>query len=317
MGTHVMTECIFTGLPVEHHQSNIEAIEYHVVVNNMRYFIRLHHDAHKWDEREDFFKTNKKIFHGLLLNNDWFEDETTRITIEKLKNLLLQKNIPKAPEDKVDRLFFNLLYRPEEDGQWVIFTKEDIATLWIALYFKSFEEMVFYLTVLTEMELIEANIDKTNQGSLLSRYRITFEGIKYAKKLLDEGDKSNKCFIAMAFREETKPIRQAIKQAVEDTGFLPIIIDEVVLESDRTINDEIIASIKKCRFCIADFSFHSNGVYFESGYALGLGKKVIYVCSNKHFKKSHFDIKPLQHIIYTSPEQLRTDLVNKIEAWVK
>lgn len=67
---------------------------------------------------------------------------------------------------------------------------------------------------------------------------------------------------------------------------------------------------------VADFSFHSNEVYFESGFALGQGKKVIYTYSKEEFGNAHFDIRPLQHIIYESPEQLSKELVNKIEAFI-
>ena len=77
-----------------------------------------------------------------------------------------------------------------------------------------------------------------------------------------------------------------------ETGFEPILIDERNIDSDRTINDEIIANLKKCKFCIADFSYHSNGVYFESGFALGQNKKVIYTCLDREFEKAHFDIRP-------------------------
>ncbi|MFN6380189.1 MAG: hypothetical protein ACK4WD_12995 [Flavobacteriales bacterium] len=97
----------------------------------------------------------------------------------------------------------------------------------------------------------------------------------------------------------------------------PISIHEQHTNSDQTINDAIIAALRKCKFCIADFSYHSNGVYFESGFALGQGKQVIYTCSKEEFANAHFDIRPLQHIIYENPEQLRSSLVNKIEAWIK
>ena len=121
----------------------------------------------------------------------------------------------------------------------------------------------------------------------------------------------------MSFRDETKKIRNAIKNALIETGFEPILIDEKNIDSEKTINDEIISSLKKCKFCIADFTFHSKGVYFESGYALGQRKKVIYTCREDEFKNAHFDIRPLQHIIYKTEQELEKDLINKIEAWIK
>lgn len=121
----------------------------------------------------------------------------------------------------------------------------------------------------------------------------------------------------MAFRQETLHVRNAIKEAITATGYIPVLIDEQNIESEKTINDEIIANLKRCKFCIADFSYHSKGVYFESGFALGQGKKVIYTCSKEEFENSHFDLRPLQHIIYEDMDYLKKSLINKIEAWIK
>lgn len=120
----------------------------------------------------------------------------------------------------------------------------------------------------------------------------------------------------MAFNEETKKIREAIRQSIKETGFEPDIVDENHLSSDKTINDAIISNIRSCKFCIADFTLHKHGVYFESGFALGLGKPVIYLCRKDEFKKAHFDIKPLQHIIYETEDELTRKLTDKINAWI-
>jgi hypothetical protein len=112
-------------------------------------------------------------------------------------------------------------------------------------------------------------------------------------------------------------IRSAIKQAIIETGFIPIIVDEIHVKSDVTINDEILASIKKSRFCISDFTQQKNGVYFEAGYALGRGLKVIYTCTREDFNNAHFDINHYLHILYDTPEQLKKGLIDKIEAWIK
>lgn len=120
----------------------------------------------------------------------------------------------------------------------------------------------------------------------------------------------------MSFEPEIPGIREAIHKALDQTGFEAIIINEKHTDSDQTLVDAIIAGIRKCRFCIADFSYHKNGVYFESGFAVGLGRQVIYVCEKVEFAKAHFDVKSLQHIIYTSPEELEKALLAKIEAWI-
>ena len=120
----------------------------------------------------------------------------------------------------------------------------------------------------------------------------------------------------MSFSKEMSDVRQEIKNALEATGYYPIIIDEQHIESDQTINDAIIAGLKSSKFCIADFTEHKNGVYFESGFALGQGKKVIYTCRQDEFQNIHFDINHFAHIIYENPSNLKEMLINKINAWI-
>jgi hypothetical protein len=318
MGFYKIEKCIFTGLPVQIKYDDIDAIEYYVKINNKNHFISLSPYATEWEKEEDFFKNNKNLLEGLLLNEDWFEDENTHIEIPKLKELIQSKHFPKTPSEKQESLFLKLSSFQKEDGQLITLKQTYYeSSLWKILYFKSINELGYYARSLDDAELIDGVFADYDERTDLLQYKLTINGLNHLIKLQEEGDKSNKCFIAMSFRKETKEIRNAIKSAVAKTGFIPILIDEQMIESERTINDEIIANLKKCRFCIADFSFHSSGVYFESGFALGQGKKVIYTCSKDEFQNAHFDIRPLQHIIYDSPEKLEKDLIHKIEAWIK
>jgi nucleoside 2-deoxyribosyltransferase len=53
-------------------------------------------------------------------------------------------------------------------------------------------------------------------------------------------------------------------------------IDNV--EHVNDINDEIIAQIRRSRFMVCDLTGYRGGVYFEAGFAYGLGLEVIYTC---------------------------------------
>ena len=44
------------------------------------------------------------------------------------------------------------------------------------------------------------------------------------------------------------------------------------------ITDEIMAQIKRSRFVVADYTAQRKSVYFEAGFALGLGLTVIPTC---------------------------------------
>ena len=104
--------------------------------------------------------------------------------------------------------------------------------------------------------------------------------------------------------------------SIVECGYDPYIVDSVEVDSDKTINDAIIAGIKKSKFTIADFTDHRNGVYFEAGFALGRGQKVIYMCREDDMVNSHFDLRNYQHIVWKDAADLRIKLKNKIEAFI-
>jgi hypothetical protein len=318
MGMYEQKKCIFTGLDTYPIIDSRDAVEYRIKIGDKVHMIRLTPYLNELVD-DPFFKQNKNKFYGLLFNDDWLDNENTFINIEVLKKLIKDKYFPKTPKEKQDALFLKLASYQKQDGY---VASIDISVykndFWKLLYFNSASEMNFYFNHLNKINLISANYNDpdTNNTIWPKDYYITINGLNELINLQESGQNSNKCFVAMAFKDKTIEIREVIKEALIDTGFEPILIDEQNIESSRTINDEIIANLKKCKFCIADFSYHSNGVYFESGFALGQGKKVIYTCLENEFSDAHFDIRPLQHIIYKDATDLKKRLKLKIEAWI-
>lgn len=144
---------------------------------------------------------------------------------------------------------------------------------------------------------------------------ISFDGLNYCHSLLSSGKNSTRCFVAMKFSDDMVQFyEEGIAKAIEDNGFRPFRVDREHVENEQTINDFIIASIKQSRFCVADLTHKSHGAYFEAGYALGRGLKVIYTCRADHFEEVHFDLKNMQIIKYATPEALREALSLKIQA---
>jgi len=133
------------------------------------------------------------------------------------------------------------------------------------------------------------------KGGFARTARITPKGWAYLESL-DLNPESPHGFVAMAFRPELAPLYdQAIRPAVEAAGYDALRIDRK--RHENIIDDEIIASIRRSRFLIADFTYHSNGVYYEAGYSRGLGLKVIRICRDTdlaavHFDQSHYHIQP-------------------------
>jgi nucleoside 2-deoxyribosyltransferase len=77
-----------------------------------------------------------------------------------------------------------------------------------------------------------------------------------------------------------------------------------------------LGEIRLAQFSIADFTGHRGGVYFESGFALGLGRPVIWTVHADHLTGSHFDTRQYNHIEYKTPAELREKLRDRILATI-
>ena len=123
-------------------------------------------------------------------------------------------------------------------------------------------------------------------------------------------------FVAMWFDPSTDNIYEhGIEPAIEeDCGIKCIRIDNK--EHNNKICDEIVAEIRRSTFLVADFTGQRPGVYFEAGFARGLGIPVISTVQKPEEKKLHFDTRQYNHIVYTDPDDLRKKLANRIRATI-
>jgi hypothetical protein len=80
------------------------------------------------------------------------------------------------------------------------------------------------------------------------------------------------------------------------------------------ISDEIMAEIRRSRFVVADYTGQRNGVYFEAGFALGLGITVIPTCRVDEVDNLGFDIKHLNTLPWNTPAELADNLNRRIRA---
>jgi nucleoside 2-deoxyribosyltransferase len=117
----------------------------------------------------------------------------------------------------------------------------------------------------------------------------------------------------MSFAPDLKSAyTDGIRPALRETGYSPIRIDE--LQHNEKIDDKIVAELRRSGLLIADFTGHRGGVYFEAGYGLGRGIPVIWSCRLDEVEKAHFDTRQFNHLTWTTPEDLREKLRNRIRA---
>ena len=243
-----------------------------------------------------------------------FEDKFYRTEEELLD--FINRNYPRyTPEEKLNNVLQYISKLTQYDGQAIsIYFNSSIVKpeVWRKYYFQNAEEFRFYLENLRSQGLISYDV---SSGDLLD-LKIQLPGLTTLLKI-NERNNSRYCFVAMSFDDTLKHVySEAILPALNETGFLPFILSDRYVKSEKTINDEIIAGLKAARFTIAEFTQHRQGVYFEAGFALGRGQDVIYVCSKSDIVEAHFDTRNFQHIVWSTTEDLKQQLINRIKATI-
>lgn len=143
--------------------------------------------------------------------------------------------------------------------------------------------------------------------------KLTLSGRSKAEGLLTKSIRSVRGFVAMWFDQNMNEVFDAaLWPAIFNAGYEPFRVD--MKDHANKIDDEIIAGIRQSRFIVADYTGHRGGVYYESGFAQGLGIPVIWTCHKAHAKDLHFDIRQYNCLLYDDPDDLRLRLQNRIEA---
>ena len=156
--------------------------------------------------------------------------------------------------------------------------------------------------------------------------RVNLPARLYVEERTRELDQSRQGFVAMWFDDSMDQVyKEGIAPAIRDAGYEPHRIDEG--EFTGGVVDRILAEIRKSKFVVADFTSCKQciaceqckhigargGVYFEAGFALGLGKTVFLTCREDRAKAVHFDIDHLNRLEWPTLEELRYRLKNSIE----
>jgi len=177
-------------------------------------------------------------------------------------------------------------------------------------------ENVDELQYIIEEYLTEAGFLKYDPGSGRG-FLITPKGWEFLEHGGDKTIVSDTAFVAMWFDIGVESLWvDALRPGILDAQFEPVRIDKV--DHNNKIDDEIIAQIRRSKFLVADFTGQRGGVYFEAGFALGLGIPVIWVCREDELKDVHFDTRQYNFLEWRSSElsTLRKALTARIEATI-
>ena len=210
---------------------------------------------------------------------------------------------PRTPLDYFDRALENLSELLNHPIATAVFRPQDRACV--------FAEGNHAYEMLKRLE--ELGYIAVTNNSLIS---LKPKGWARVAELQHPGRNSKQAFVAMWFDDSmTLFYENGFKPAIEaDCLVKALRIDRK--EHNNRIDDEIIAEIRWSRYLVADFTGHRAGVYMEAGFALGLGLPVIWCVSDKEKDEPHFDARQFNRIIYSSAEDLRAKLLNRIRATV-
>lgn len=149
----------------------------------------------------------------------------------------------------------------------------------------------------------------------LSNFEITQAGWVRLRDLRTQPHQSRNAFVAMRFIQEMRDIYgNAIKPAIEAGGYSPALADTPA--HNERIDAHIMVQIKTARFMVADVTHENAGVYFEAGYAVGLGRPVIWTCKEEEHKKVHFDTRQYSLVLWNDERELFERLRDRIIATI-
>ena len=236
-------------------------------------------------------------------------NEQPNITEEVVRHIEYKAALPVW--ERADRLLRHLANITTTVGHFVSVSSDDgSAFAWSESI--EWDEVNYLKKYLNDQGCIEV----TTTGRDLFKGIVTVHGFAKTAENISAADLSQ-AFVAMWFGPEMNDAYgQGLAPAIKEAGFNPLRIDHK-LDVEK-IDDAIIAEIRRSRFLVADFTHGGNGVrggvYFEAGFAMGLGIPVFYTCRSDMVTKLHFDTRQYAHIVWSNPEDLKFDLRDRILA---
>jgi hypothetical protein len=175
------------------------------------------------------------------------------------------------------------------------------------------DELLAFLKMMEQMSLL----DDTTQAIGFYQFTPTASGWLKIDELITRLPSTSQAFVAMWFNDATQiAYADGIEPAIRDSGYRAVRIDKK--EHNNKIDDEIIAEIRRSKFLVSDFTCEKEkvrgGVYYEAGFAMGLGIPVIWTVAKESLGDVHFDTRQYNHIVWDTPQTLRNLLKARIGA---
>lgn len=232
------------------------------------------------------------------------ENEGSLISSSSIPRLLNQRT--PSFHERADKVLLAFEKRTSFAGEFVKREKSLISIGWCIMN-EELDEI---------LEFLKTSQRVFRQGVLIGEeFKITSAGWEHLEMLKKTQIDSQQGFVAMWFDDAmTKIYDDIIAPAIEDSGYKPHKVD--LREHNDRIDDEIIAQIRRSRFVLADFTGHRGGVYYEAGFAKGLGLEVFWTCRKDELDYLHFDIRQYNCIVWEkdNKDDFKKRITNRIES---
>lgn len=225
------------------------------------------------------------------------------IRISEILSMMESSNV----SDRLSRALLNLSLLAPNPGQRASIGINER----FAIYSRDKIEMEYMIESLVNSRLI----DSFSSGSQEKLIRLTPVGWQKIELMAALRSESDRVFVAMMFDASTDDVWVGgIFPGIVNSGYAPFRVDKS--EHNDKICDVIIREIRRSRFLVADVTGHRAGVYFEAGFAMGIGMPVIWTCNETDLGRCHFDTRQYSHIVWSTPEELCKRLQIRIEATI-
>jgi hypothetical protein len=161
-------------------------------------------------------------------------------------------------------------------------------------------------------------------------FELTLDGWRELQKREPRGRASTTVFVATWADPSIAgaPV-DAICAAAASAGLRPVV--GCRLAGPNRVTEDIEAEIRRSRLVVADFTGGRSGVYWEAGFARGLGLPVIYTCHDSMLgrfvsdgggdvfeeawrSRLHFDTTQFPHIFWSTQAELEERVLARIRA---
>lgn len=240
---------------------------------------------------------------------------TFRIDENTIQDQVASLHLSRNPLDRMNKLLLLVQERTIDFRKGADFNFEADYPL---LFARDAAESLYFAQLGEMMSLLEGSDGYERITSSSTRLRLTSRGWERVEELRRSFVQSNKVFVAMWFDNIMTPIwEDGFKAELLALGYDPIRID-FQEHIDRT-DDRILTEIRTSGFLVADFTGARSGVYFEAGFAMGLGKPVVWTCRRDWVDKLHFDTRQFNHILWDKDNitEFREKFRNRINGVIR